>query len=113
MYYPEGFVTLGELITELKKLPPEQKLNFALYYPHSYRGYYKELAFEPCVDAVTVGELLADAERANGTTFCGWKGGDFLMTEETTVWIAFEGNLGQPLTDLALRFILQNPDTRG
>jgi len=111
MHYFEGFVSLGELITELKKLPREQKLNFSLCNPHSYRGYYEELAFEPCVSDRTIGELLDDAVYANGTTFRGWKGGNFLMTEDTTVWISFNGSNGQPLTDLALRFILQNPNT--
>ncbi len=38
-------MTLEELINRLKELPPDLRMD-GLCNPHSYRGYYCELAFE-------------------------------------------------------------------
>lgn len=61
--------------------------------PHSYRGYYEQLAFEPVL-ATSVKAMLVAAESAIGTTYQGWKGGDFTMDEYTSVWLALEGDGG-------------------
>lgn len=99
-------MTLGELITELKKEPPEKVCRWGFGHPHSYRGYYDELAFEPC-ENVTVNQMLADAEQSLGKTFTGYKGGDYEMCEWTEVWIANEGEAGgEVIGPYALAFIL-------
>jgi hypothetical protein len=41
----ESQMTLGKLIDKLDSLPPETKLE-GFGEPHSYRGYYSDLAFE-------------------------------------------------------------------
>jgi hypothetical protein len=88
---------LGKLIEVLGTLSPEKKLEQGLATPHSYRGYYDELAFEP-VRNTTVGEMLAAAESAVGEVYRGYKGGGFEMTEDTDVHIAFQGSTGDKLT---------------
>ena len=85
---PEVLV-LGEVIDRLKREDPAKKLPTGFAHPHSYRGYYEELAFEVRRD-ITVGEVLAAAEFALGKTFQGWKGGDYTMSEYTTCWLVRE-----------------------
>jgi hypothetical protein len=97
-------MTLGELIAELEKFRPETYVGYGLCNPHSYRGYYDELAFEPA--ATTVGEMLQMARGALGATYQGWKGGQFQMGANTPCHIAVEGCTGEPLTRTALAFML-------
>lgn len=68
--------------------------------PHSYRGYYDELAFEPM--DTTIQEMLEACENADGKTYHGYKGGDFEMDGDTEVHIAFKGCCGSPLTKAML-----------
>jgi hypothetical protein len=90
---PEG-LGLGEVIAHLKREDPNKRLPIGFKHPHSYRGYYDELAFEVAHD-VTVREMLADAESALGATFQGWKGGDYEMKDWTSCWLVTEeGNSG-------------------
>ncbi len=86
-------MTLKDLIEELEKQPPEKIARKGFHHPHSYRGDYCDLAFEP-KNVVTAGEMLADAKSALGKTFEGWKGGDFTMNEYTECWIADKGSGG-------------------
>lgn len=53
-------LNLGELIEELERHDPNLRLPLGFTEPHSYRGYYDQLAFQPAAD-VTIGEMLADA----------------------------------------------------
>ena len=60
--------------------------------PHSYRGIYRDLAFEikkfteyPCI----MGEFNTALEKAIGSTYTGYKGGDFTMSKNTNVWVDF------------------------
>lgn len=81
-------MTLGQLIAELEKLPPERTV-VGFGDPHSYRGYYSDLAFKPIEDEITVIHLLTICrEECMGQKFQGYKGGDFYMTAETPVWIS-------------------------
>jgi mono/diheme cytochrome c family protein len=74
--------------------------------PHSYRGYYHDLAFELAGD-VTVGEMLGAAESAMGATFQGWKGGDYTMKEYTEIWLVTRaGNCGESIGAVLLEYIL-------
>lgn len=53
----------------------------------SWRGIYAELALDyPGKESMTVAELLNHAEKADGSTFTGYKGGDFTMDRSTPVW---------------------------
>lgn len=73
--------------------------------PHSWRGSYWELAFEPA-ENVTVGSMLDAARSALGATYPGWKGGDYTMTEWSEVHLAYEGTFGEPLSPMAIKYML-------
>lgn len=88
--------TLGELITHLENLPETMVVKEGFLGPHSYRGYYEHLAFEPA-ENVQVRDMLADARYALGQTFHGWKGGEYLMIENTPCWLANDGECGVPM----------------
>jgi hypothetical protein len=60
--------------------------------PESYRGYYSDLSFPPSSSPITVGEILKEAKDAIGSTFEGYKGGDFTMSTETTLWASPYGS---------------------
>lgn len=60
----------------------------------SYRGYYSDLALDPVQEAGTVAALLKTASAALGTTFNGYKGGDFVMGPDTPLWVAPYGCCG-------------------
>ena len=90
-------IRLGEMIEVLKELPAEYRISPGLCEPHSYRGYYNCLAFEPC-EETTAGELLKLAEACNGETFTGYKGGDFNMHKGTRLYVAEYGRCGDELT---------------
>ncbi len=98
-------LTLGQVITELETHHPAKAVPLGFDSPHSYRGYYDQLAFELARD-ITVGQMLAAAKFALGTTFQGWKGGDYTMSEHTPCWLAIEGNTGESLGGLLLRYML-------
>lgn len=85
-------MTLQMLCNYLQQLEPNRVSKFTLSNPHSYRGYYEDLAFETRDEPQSAGEMLKVALSALGTTYQGWKGGDFKMTEHTTVWLSEEGN---------------------
>lgn len=89
---------LYELIEYLERQPDHSRVianGFAR--PHSYRGYYDQLAFEPA-PSVTIGSMLAAAKSAIGKTFIGWKGGEFVMDKWTPVWIAVRGDSGHEIS---------------
>lgn len=88
-----GNATLGEVIDHLSALPADQVVDHGFNNPHSYRGYYDQLAFEPC-ENTTVGAMLACAEAALGGTFQGYKGGDYTMDRDTDCWLARYGSTG-------------------
>lgn len=88
--------TLGQLIETLKELPQDKIAADGIGRPHSYRGYYDELAFEP-VQNVSVADMLAAAKDALGATYRGYKGGTYKMGEWTPVWLAHYGECGEQL----------------
>jgi len=90
--------TLGELINFLsQKKDQNEVLKEAFNEPHSYRGYYDELAFEPCED-ISVGELLKIAKDCIGKTFTGYKGGEYTMTRHAPIWLSQYGTTGEEIT---------------
>ena len=81
---------LGQYIELLEKADPDKKIANGLGNPHSWRGSYCELAFEP-IGETTVGEMLAEAKKADGAEYTGWKGGEYLMDRDTTINIERKG----------------------
>jgi hypothetical protein len=98
-------VNLGLLIAVLGEYDKARRVQNGFGNPHSYRGYYDELAFEP-QENVTVGEMLAACHEADGTTYQGWKGGDYTMGSYSNVYIAHEGSTGDELSERLLRYML-------
>ncbi|NUS25068.1 MAG: hypothetical protein HOV92_12710 [Streptomyces sp.] len=97
---------LGELITRLEAANPQQVVKHGFHNPHSYRGDYYDLAFEPATD-ITVADMLEAARSAVGATYEGWKGGDFRMTAGTWCWLSEEGTAsGETISPLLLDFML-------
>lgn len=94
---------LGTLIAKLKAMPSAAVLYWNPItddmegvgeHPggfDSYRGYYERLAIDPDGPPCTVAEFVKRARACVGTTFHGWKGGEFVMTENTLVHIARRG----------------------
>jgi hypothetical protein len=99
-------MTLDELITALKAEDPSKRLPLGFSNPHSWRGDYCQLAFEPTAD-VTVGEMLADARAALGSTYEGWKGGQYTMSSYTDCWLDEQGSgMGEMLGPILLTLLL-------
>ena len=111
-------LTLGKLISEIeacdiqndKGEDKDVEFDFGSAEPtslSSWRGSYAELALgfrltgydAPNQETghhgiATATKLLDNLMSAIGATFEGWKGGDFIMDEDTPVWVANQGNVG-------------------
>lgn len=96
---------LGELITALEQADARLVVPSGFTNPHSYRGYYDDLAFEPASN-VTVAAMLADAQSALGATYEGYKGGEFTMNQHTDCWLAFYGCVGETIGSTLLQLML-------
>jgi len=105
-------VTLGELLAVLATGEPTHVAPWGFCDPHSYRGYYEQLAFEPCED-VTVGEMQHAAQNAVGAVYEGYKGGMFTMTLDTDVWIAPYGREGEMIGPTLLKYMLADYPNQG
>lgn len=84
---------LKDLISWLEKQNPDHVVPHGFANPHSYRGDYYDLAFEPKENA-RLGDMLTEAKAALGQTFDGYKGGEFTMGEYTNCWISEYGACG-------------------
>jgi hypothetical protein len=98
-------MTLDDLIAELEKHPRDRVLRHGFANPHSYRGYYVDLAVEPR-EGVTVGSMLDALTSARGTTMCGYKGGDYIMHGHVDVYLARYGSCGEEIGALLLQYML-------
>lgn len=108
-----GHLDLGDVIAALEAQDPAKVLPVGFYGPHSYRGYYDELAFEVCAN-VTVGDMLAAARSAVGRTFEGWKGGDYTMDTSSLVHLVQEeGCCGETLGAVMLHLMLNQAAASG
>lgn len=92
----ESQMTLGKLIDRLAELPPETVVD--LDEPHSYRGYYSDLAFQRNATPVSAATALEMCRKCMGEVFQGYKGGDFQMGRNTPVWVANYGCCGKKIT---------------
>ncbi len=79
-------MTLGQYINALEKADPIQEISCGLGNPHSWRGNYSEIAFEP-IGKTTVRSMLSEAKECVGKTFEGYKGGRYTATLETSIQI--------------------------
>lgn len=101
------YLGLGGIISFLEKQDPMHYLPLGWHNPHSYRGYYEDLAFEPKWN-MDVGELLGITKSALGQTYEGYKGGDFVMNEHTTCWISYKSvSGGQQIGHVLLWYMMQ------
>lgn len=98
---------LGDLITELEKADQDLILNNGFASPHSYRGSYECLAFEP-KNNVPIKEMLKLAKGSLNKTFEGYKGGDFEMQEYTKVYLAEYGCCGESIGPLLLKYMIND-----
>ena len=62
--------------------------------PHSYRGYYSDLAFEPTPEPTPAATVLPMVRHALGNIYYGYKGGEYPMGSETPLWLAHYGDCG-------------------
>ena len=81
---------LQDVVTELKKHNKDKIIKNGFHEPHSYRGIYEDVSFEP-TENIPIKEMLACAEEAMDATYGGWKGGEWNMHPDTTVHLANEG----------------------
>ncbi len=91
-----GQMTLGRFIVALEGVPQDALIRFDVGgnpgEPLSYRGYYSDLAFGyDGPPATTVADVLTEARAAMGRGFEGYKGGNYIMHENTLVWVASYG----------------------
>ena len=95
----ETQMTLGKLISALESMPICAEVA-NLKEPHSYRGYYSDLAFELGQGKRLASDLLSECKKAMGEVFYGYKGGEYVMGSKTPVWIAEYGCTGLKLMDI-------------
>ncbi len=101
-------LTLGELVQALKRADPDYSVPVGFIGPHSYRGYYEDCAFVMATN-VPVRTMVEFAEGAVGTTYQGWKGGDYEMGRDTNVWLVGEvGDCGESLGAVLLSLMLRD-----
>ena len=86
-------MNLGSFIKSLEEISPDMSIRMDFSYDgpgkmDSYRGFYSHLSLMGTTDNATVGSVLEDARSAMGSTFSGYKGGDYTMDENTPIWWA-------------------------
>jgi hypothetical protein len=110
-YRAAAQMTLGTLIEQLQAMPPDALID-GIRDPHSYRGYYSDLAFERGAEKVKASDALAMCRDCMGRVFEGYKGGDFVMGALTPVWIAHYGSCGEKILalDCATGALSTGPD---
>ena len=95
--------TLGEIISLLEEIKKPRTHILVSSFDNteqeiirlsSWRGSYNELAIEYDCDekAFTAGRFLTLCKKAVGKKYRGYKGGIFIMSKKTPVWIANWGN---------------------
>lgn len=83
-------MNIQTLIDILRTLPVDGKVTNASSRVGSYRGYYEQLAIEPG-NGTTVNDLMFALDDAVGSVVEGYKGGEYLIHPETTVWFSEYG----------------------
>ena len=98
-------MVLRELIEALEAIDPETSVPIGFSDPHSYRGYYDDVAFHAESDT-TVGAMLASAKEALGSVYDGYKGGRFTMEGYTPCWLAEYGYEGETIGPFLLKYMV-------
>lgn len=89
----DDILTIKQLIDLLEECDHNDAIyfDFCCFVPdslESYRGYYEQLAIGYTREKqATVGEFLAKLKNIIGRKLTGYKGGRFLMEENTKVWV--------------------------
>ena len=96
---------LKELIEFLEARDSAIVVPFGFHRPHSYRGYYEQLGFEP-LENTTVGAMLECARSALGQTFEGYKGGSYTMERWTEVHLSEYGTTGEEIGPILLKYMV-------
>ena len=96
---------LQHLIDFLKNRDPETRVAFGFGEADSYRGDYRQMAFEPRANT-TVGDMLTCAQNADGAIFQGYKGGYYTMDLTCDVYIAEYGKSGQLISEVMLMYMV-------
>lgn len=97
-------ITLGELLLKLEAIPEspdkvDRKVVFEFegIFPtnfDSWRGIYREIALgfsTEYSEGITHSEFIEEVKQSIGKEFTGYKGGEFLMSKHTPVWVANYG----------------------
>jgi hypothetical protein len=103
-------MTLGELIAALEAVDADRIIRNGFESPHSYRGWYERLAFEPATN-VRVGDMLNDARGALGRVFTGYKGGEYRMHGYTECYLANYSECGEEIGPRLLAYMLADEVT--
>lgn len=87
--------TLGDLIAALERRPGEEPVvfDFCRFTPsdiHSYRGFPEDLAlsYSAGSNGYTVETMLLQLRTAVDKEFSGYKGGRYVMNEDSALWVA-------------------------
>lgn len=76
---------LRELKEYFEKFPDNHVFDYGLSEPFSWRGSYDEVAFRFERDIFTKEEILKNINKAYTQTFTGYKGGEYMYQDYTTV----------------------------
>lgn len=95
---------LKQLIEYLEKKDCDLVVQMGFDEPHSYRGDYMCLAFEPARD-VTVGAMLQCARDSVGIPYQGSNGGEYRMVGGTEVYLAMYGCSGEKIGTVLLDYM--------
>lgn len=82
----------AEKFCEVCEITKEDRQYWTVENPDSWRGIYKELAFdfvEESTNKLTLETFIKMLYEANGETYTGYKGGDFTMHRGTPVWVCW------------------------
>lgn len=96
-----GTTSLRSLLEALKDLPETAPVVFDFCYLNpttvdSYRGYYEHLALGWSTHGDKQNrDMRRNLSDANGSTFEGYKGGEYMMTPETPVWVDNYGDVSR------------------
>ncbi len=100
-------MTIQSLIEMLEAVDPAIVIKNGFKEPQSYRGFYDQLAVEPA-ENVRVADMLKDLRGAIGSTYHGYKGGEYTMNEYTEVYLAEYAGTGDELSDRLFGYMLQD-----
>ena len=103
-------MNLEQLIEILETKDPNIILRRGFNNPHSYRGYYEQLAFE-IVEDISIGDMLECAKDALNNIYEGYKGGSYTMDKYTSVHLSNIGETGNELSEMLLQCMINNEVT--